>query len=75
MQKQENDYLKEYMKKMKEVFDIKGKGQSFKVGDMVLKWDKWREEPSKHGKFDSLWLGPFLMNEEARINSNIFTNL
>jgi hypothetical protein len=43
---------------MKQLFDKRAKEQTFQPDDLVLKWDKKREEPGKHGKFDSLWCGP-----------------
>jgi hypothetical protein len=36
---------------------------NYKVGDDVLLWDKAHEAPSKHRKFDSLWLGPYRIYE------------
>jgi len=39
------------------------------IGDIVLLWDKGREKPGKHDKFDSLWLGPYLIREIAGPNS------
>jgi hypothetical protein len=43
--------------------------RDFMIGDIVLLWDKGREKPGKHGKFDSLWLGPYLIREIAGPNS------
>jgi hypothetical protein len=39
------------------------------VGDTVLLWDKGREKPGKHDKFDSLRSGPYLIREIAGPNS------
>ena len=36
---------------------------NFQDGDWVLKWDDVRQDKGKHGKFDSLWLGPFLISQ------------
>ena len=33
-----------------------------------MRWDKRREKPGKHGKFDSLWLGPYIIDEVAGTN-------
>ena len=44
---------------MKKMFDKKFKPDNFKIGDLVLRWDARNEEKGKHGKFDSLWMGPF----------------
>jgi hypothetical protein len=34
-----------------------------KKRDLVLMWDKKKEKPGKHGKFDSLWLGPYKIED------------
>jgi hypothetical protein len=44
---------------MKRLFDKRTKDNMFSMGDLVLKWDKRREDPGKHGKFDKLWTCPF----------------
>ena len=46
---------------MKNTFDRKIKGDVFQVGDLVLKWDAPHEDKGKHGKFDHLWVGPYLI--------------
>ena len=48
---------------MKDAFDKKTKETNFKINDLVLRWDAIREEKSKHGKFDNLWFGPFIIVE------------
>jgi hypothetical protein len=55
--------------KVKKAFDLSARHRDFTVGDTVLLWDKGREKPGKHGKFDSLWLGPYLIREIAGPNS------
>ena len=35
----------------------------------MLLWDKRREKPGKHGKFDSLWMGPYIIHDVAGDNS------
>ena len=39
------------------------------MSDIVLKWDVRRDEKVKHGKFDNLWLRPFII---AKILGNTF---
>jgi hypothetical protein len=39
--------------KIKKVFDKSARQRDFIVGDTVLLWDKGKEKPGKHGKFDS----------------------
>jgi hypothetical protein len=41
----------------------------FQEGDFVLMWDKRREKPRMHKKFDSLWLGPYQIKEISRVDS------
>jgi hypothetical protein len=55
--------------KVKKAFDKSVRQRDFMIGDTVLLWDKGREKPGKHGKFDSLWLGPYLIKEIAGPNS------
>ena len=45
--------------KVKKIFDKRTKAREFRVGDLVLLWDKRREPKVSHGKIDYLWLGPF----------------
>ena len=49
-------------------FDKKLKNRVLLVGDMVLLRDNKREKPGKHGKSDSLWLGPFQITAKAGRN-------
>jgi hypothetical protein len=55
--------------KVKKAFDKSARQRDFMIGDTVLLWDKGREKTGKHGKFDSLWLGPYLIREIAGPNS------
>ena len=34
----------------------------FQIGDKVLKWDSRREDKGKHGKFENLWKGPYIIH-------------
>ena len=43
------------------MFDKRTKESDFKIGDKVLKWDSRREDKGKHGKFDNLCQGPYLI--------------
>ena len=40
---------------------MKVKEDNFSCGDMVLRWDVRKEKKCKQGKFDNLWLGPFII--------------
>ena len=54
---------------MKNTFDRKVKEEKFLVGDLVLKWDAPRED--KHGKFDHMWVGPYIIAKYRRDNAFI----
>jgi hypothetical protein len=41
----------------------------FSKGDLVLLWNKIIEKAGKHGKFESLWLGPYKIEYVAGNNS------
>jgi len=51
---------------MKQLFNKRAKEQTFQPDDLVLKWDKRREEPVKHGKFNSLWCRSFIIDNIER---------
>jgi len=54
---------------IKKSFDKFSRSRSLQVGDMVLLWDRKNKKPGKHKKFDSLWLGPYIIRDIARPNS------
>lgn len=39
------------------------KKNNFQVGDLVLKWDALKDKKGNHGKFDALWVGPFIISQ------------
>lgn len=47
--------------KLKKMFDKRTKAKDFFIGDKVLKLYSRREDKGKHGKFDFLWKGPFII--------------
>jgi hypothetical protein len=55
--------------KIKNTFDHIAKERNFTEGDLVLLWDKRREKPGMHEKFDSLWAGPYKIMSCAGTNS------
>ena len=57
---------------MKKTFDGKVKEEQFQVDDLVLKWDARKED--KHGKFDKLWNGPYIIAAYRGDNSFILQN-
>ena len=46
----------------KKIFDKGTKSNDFQVRNIVLKWDSRREEKGKHGKFENLWKGPYIIH-------------
>ena len=46
---------------MKNTFDRRIKEGNFHVDDLVLKGDAPHEDKDKHGKFDHLCVGPYLI--------------
>eukprot|EP00253_Pinus_taeda_P014046 PITA_14046 len=54
---------------IKKRFDKSSRSRSLQVGDMVLLWDRKNEKLGKHKKFDSLWLGPYIIWDIAGPNS------
>ena len=64
-----------YRKKIKERFDRKIKENTFFNGYMVLRWDARKEQKGKHGKFDNLWFGPFIVSKILENNTFILQNL
>eukprot|EP00253_Pinus_taeda_P017139 PITA_17139 len=60
---------------IKKSFDKCSRSRSLQVGDMVLLWDRKNEKPGKHKKFDSLWLGPYIIKDIAGPNSFYLSRL
>ena len=60
--------VKIHQEKMKNTFDRKVKEEKFQINGLVLKWDAPREE--KHGKFDHMCVGPYII--AAYIDKNAF---
>jgi len=61
--------------KLKKIFDKRTKAEDFFIGNKVLKWDSRREHKGKHGKFDSLWRGPFVIQAVQGNNTYFLKNL
>ena len=64
-----------YRLKIKERFDRKIKDNNFSVGDMVFRWDARKEQKGKHGKFDNLWFGPFIVSKIIENNTFVLQTL
>lgn len=46
---------------IRKTFDKKVKDENFQIQDLVLKWEARIEEKGKHGKFENIWKGPFIV--------------
>jgi len=45
------------------MFDKRTKAEDFFIGKKVLIWDSRREDKGKHGKFDFLWKGAYVIQD------------
>jgi hypothetical protein len=59
---------------IKNIFDKRTKEDDFELGDLVLRWDARYEDKGKHGKFDSLWKGPFMIQAFRGNNTFLLNN-
>ena len=57
------------------MFDKRAKVDNFQVGDWVLKRDTVRKDKGKHGKFEPLWIGPFVIAQVHKKNTFKLQNL
>ena len=64
-----------YTKEIKQRFDRKIKENIFSCGDMILRWDARKEQKGKHGKFDNIWFGLFIISKLLENNTFILQNL
>jgi hypothetical protein len=64
-----------HQERIKETFYKKVKSDVFKTGDLVLKWDAARQEKGKHGKFETLWTGPFVITTVQQNNTFVLQTL
>ena len=55
------DKVQIHQEKMKNTFDRNVKDDTFQIDDLVLKWDAPHEDKGNHGKFDHLWVVPYII--------------
>ena len=60
---------------IKKIFDKQTKEDDFELGDLVLKWDARKEDKGKHGKFDHLWTGPYMIQAFRGNNAFLLNNV
>lgn len=53
----------------KYLFDKRTTLRSFQIGDLVLQWNAKGQDKGKHKKFESLWIGPFVVCDPNGKNS------
>ena len=63
------DHITQHQMRVKEIFDKRARPRRFMIGDMVLLWDKRRAPKGMHKKFDTLWKGPFKIQQAFENNS------
>jgi hypothetical protein len=61
--------------KVKKTFDKSSRQRVFQEGDTILLWDKRREKPGNHRKFDNLWTGPYIIQSIAGKKSFFLSRL
>lgn len=49
---------------IKNLYDKKVLSRKFDLEDLVLLWNSRMEDKGKNGKFDPIWLGPYLIHEK-----------
>ena len=59
---------------IKKMFDKRPKEDDFELGDLVLRWDARNEDKGKHGKFDNLWTGPYMIQAFRGNNAFLLNN-
>ena len=61
--------MQTHQEKIKNTFDRRVKEERFQIDDPVLKWDAPKED--KHGKFDHMWMGPYVIASHRGENAFI----
>ena len=64
-----------HQQRIKGMFNKRAKENNFQVGDWFLKWDAVKQDKGKHGKFDSLWIWPFVIDQVYKNNTFKLQNL
>ncbi|XP_057827312.2 uncharacterized protein LOC131038778 [Cryptomeria japonica] len=73
-----NDAHKRNLKmqqRSKYLFDKKASERKFEANELVLLWNARAQDKGKHGKFEAIWLGPFVIAERHGEDSYFLTNL
>ena len=64
---------------VKTLYDKRTVNKKFENGDLVLMWNSRIEDKGKHGKFDPIWLGRYLIEnawgKDSYIIKDMFDNI
>ena len=60
---------------VKTLYDRRIVSKKFEPEDFVLMWNARIEDKGKHGKFDPIWLGPYLIETSWGEDSYLLKNL
>ena len=61
--------------KVKALYDKRTMNKKFENGDLVLMWNVRIGDKGKHGKFDPIWLGPYLIDSTWGEGSYVLKDL
>jgi hypothetical protein len=56
-------------------FDQSATVKNFQKGELVLLWNKAKEKPSMHTKFEALWIGPYIVEKILGFNSYMLQDM
>lgn len=60
---------------IKYLFDKKEKDRKFEESDMALLWNARCQDKGKHGKFEALWIGHFVITSKGGEDSYYLQNI
>jgi hypothetical protein len=56
-------------------FDQSTTVNNFQKGELVLLWNKAKEKPSMHTKFEALWIRPYVVEKILGFNSYMLQDM
>jgi hypothetical protein len=60
---------------VKKYFDKSTTSKDFQKDQLVLLWNKEKEKPSFHMKFEALWIGPYQIKKVIGYNSYLLKDM
>jgi hypothetical protein len=67
--------MKQRKQSVKRYFDQGTTMKFFQKGELVLLWNKAKEKPSMHTKFEALWIGPYIIENILGFNSYMLKDM